>query len=172
MEKVSTVEVNITDIKYDNPTNSLLIDLEDRPKWKISCKDVLSLDERIDDVAPYFLCFFLDRREKEGYAILKRLKVFTVFIEHEGVLHLRKYDNLIKKIKIGRLKDGVVLRKVSLVVEKDVTDDDEGEGDAETPLDALRGAGMEIKFVKLGKTKPTLVSSLECFPALGAGNFF
>ena len=157
MDKISNVDVNITEIKYDIATNSLLIDLSDRPRWTIPCKNVVCLEERIEDVAPYFLCFFLDRLEEEGYEILKRIKVFTVFIEHEGVLHLRKYDNLIKKIKAGRLKEGAVARKVALVDDQGAIDGDEA---AEALLEILRNAGLEVDVVKT-KKKITLVKNID-----------
>ena len=156
MDKITNIDVNITEIKYDNATNSMLIDLSDQPRWTIPCKHVLGLDERTEDVAPYFLCFFLDKLEEEGYSVLKSLKVFTVFIEHEGVLHLRKYDNLIKKIKAGRMKDATSAGyKVALVDDEGVAD---GSENAESLLDMLRNAGMEVDIVKPKKKKPTLVS--------------
>ena len=138
MEKVTKTAVNITDIKYDNATNSLLIQEPDEPKWTVDCKNVIRLSEDSEDVAPFFVCDYLDP-QGQGYALLKALKVFTVSVEREGVLHLRKYDNLIKKIKMGRLRDGKSAKKIVLLCD--------GE-DEDAFLEVFGDAGIQIEIVK------------------------
>ena len=151
MENLTKTEVNITDIKYDNATNSLLIQRPNEPKWTVSCNDVIRLTEDIDDVAPFFVCDYLEPRE--GYAIFKDLKVFTVFIEREGVLHLRKYDNLIKKIKTGRLRDGKSLTRVVLLCDAE---------DEDAFLEVFSDAGIELEVVK-PTDQPSLVGLENLF---------
>ena len=146
MEKVTKTDVNITDIKYDNATNALLIQRQDEPKWTVECQNVIRLSEDLDDVAPFFICHYLETCE--GYAIFKAIKVFTVFVEREGVLHLRKFDNLIKKIKTGQSRDGKSLKKVILLCDNK---------DEETLLEVFNDAGVEVEVVK-PTDKPCLVS--------------
>jgi len=95
MATIETYDVYITDIKYETSSNSLSL-LVDKPQ-NVSCQSIFHLEEKNDDIAPFFICYYLE--ENLDYYIIKALKVFTVFVEREGILHLRKYDNLIRKIK-------------------------------------------------------------------------
>lgn len=142
METLIRTDVDITDIKYDIATNTLLIQRSHESRWTIDCKRVIRLTEDSDDVAPFFVCDYLERRDGPtdgGYGILKALKVYTVFVEHEGVLHLRKYDNMIKKIKIGRTKGAKSIEKVALLCNSD---------DADAFVEVFDEAGIHLEIAK------------------------
>jgi hypothetical protein len=153
MEWIPFAFVNVADIKYDNNTKALFI-TQEGSYWTIDCKNAINLIENTEDNVPFFIMYYIEKTEK--FCLLKGIKVFTVFIEHEGVLHLRKYGNIIAKIRACYTKEPK-FTKLMLLYDEFMDEQDEKQR-TQAFAEVLKVAGIQSEITSNNGASMKLVN--------------